>query len=483
MKKVIKVLSVIALGLFLIILGNALGVQGSFQKYLSQYKKEVNDQSKNLSTDITQEEKEETLTYTERIEKGDTFLENGYSNFAIKEYEQAIKIASEKIEAYIKLGKIYFSEGQSEKAFEYFREALKQDPESIEAKINLGKVYMQKKDFNNAKVSFESIVGDNQTAVYYRGLIAAFMDDREAAKGHFKKAIEISTTEETSKNARRFLDAYEEFESSEGSEIIYLQTLLAKVFNQVGEYDLALKLAQDVVKEKNDYRDAWILLGYACLNKKDYECALNAFLEANNLDSEKAETQYFLGLTFIGLNKNEEAAKYLKMAIENGFEPQVEAKEKLAQIQLEIGQFREAAENYEDVRKENPENLSNFTRPIWIYIEELFEPEKALNIAQEAIQTHPENAMSFNLLGWALLENERYREAEQNLKYALQLDPNLSAAYLNLGQLAEKQGLIEKAKEYYKKAHSLATDEETAVKNLAAQKYNEILKKEKNPNE
>ena len=72
-----------------------------------------------------------------------------------------------------------------------------------------------------------------------------------------------------------------------------------------------------------------------------------------------------------------------------------------------------------------------------------------------AVETHPDKAMSYNLLGWAYTAMEEYDEAEENLQKALSMDPKLDAVHLNLGWLYEKNGQETLAKEYYKKAETI----------------------------
>jgi tetratricopeptide (TPR) repeat protein len=114
-----------------------------------------------------------------------------------------------------------------------------------------------------------------------------------------------------------------------------------------------------------------------------------------------------------------------------------------------------------------------FIRPVWIYIDQLKNPKKAMEWAKRAVTEHPNEAMSYNLMGWAQMANDDLEEAEQNLNYALVLDSKLAAAYLNFGVLYEKEGKLEQAKENYKRAYTL--DPSGSVGNRAAENYNRLL--------
>jgi len=124
----------------------------------------------------------------------------------------------------------------------------------------------------------------------------------------------------------------------------------------------------------------------------------------------------------------------------------------------------------------NTTHLDIFTRVVWLNVDKLNNPEKALNIAQAALTNHPDTAMSYNLVGWALTANGNYSEAKTYLDKAINIEPTLDAAHLNMGWLYELKGQENKAKEYYKQAYNLGTG--NSITNLAAQRFNSIAQKE-----
>jgi tetratricopeptide (TPR) repeat protein len=65
---------------------------------------------------------------------------------------------------------------------------------------------------------------------------------------------------------------------------------------------------------------------------------------------------------------------------------------------------------------------------------------EAIACYQDVIARDPESAKAHNALGWLLLETGELNEAERTLQAALALKPDLSAARLNLGALAEMRG-------------------------------------------
>lgn len=440
------------------------------------------DTSKFLPTNISEEIEipEETpkkvarhLSYNERIQKGDTLFQNEYYSLAIKEYAAASQLKPEKAKPYIKIGQAHFKQKDFKQAEKNFTYALKLESNNLEAKINIGKTQIQQEKFKEAQDTFNKISQRNQTVKYYQALIATFFFDHEKAKELFQETIDIGTAKSISENAQNFLRSYQEFEKYEGGKEIHLKTVLAKSYDQTSQFTFAINILQEVLKEEPEYRDAWILIGYAYLNQEKYGEARESFQQAFDLDPEKAETRYFLGLAYFGENNLEKAILNLEIALENGFQPQIQVKQKLAEMYLLNENYEKAIVFYEEILDETEVDADFYIRPIWIYIEHLNEPLKALNLAHKARAKYPEEAMGYNLLGWAEIANDNLNQAEINLKKAIEINPNLAAAYLNLGTLYEKKKKIDLAKENYKQAYELGKG--NSVSNLAAKKYNELI--------
>jgi tetratricopeptide (TPR) repeat protein len=194
------------------------------------------------------------------------------------------------------------------------------------------------------------------------------------------------------------------------------------------------------------------------------------------LDEEKPQTLFFLGLAYFANNEIDKAIFYMEQADKYGFEPQEQIKLKLGDLYLLQNEYEKSSENYEKVLSKNTANMEIFIRIIWLNIDKLDNPEKALKFAYKALEEYPNDPMSFNLIGWALTALEEYDNAEKFLAKALELDPQFDAATLNLGWLYEKQNHTILAKEYYKKAYVFGDG--NSIASLAAVRYNNVIEQE-----
>jgi len=282
------------------------------------------------------------------------------------------------------------------------------------------------------------------------------------------------------RNALNFVNALNEFDRYEAGLDSHLRVLIARSFAQTNQPHLAKEVIWPVLKKERDYRDAWIILGYSYLKLEQFKDAIDALEEATKQDPEKPETLFYLGFAYAGNDEPEKAIKELEQALENGYEPKIHVDQKLAELYFLVKNYDNATKKYEDVISLNSTEIDYFIRPIWLYIDKLNKPKKAVALAEKAQLNHPDNAMSYNLLGWAQVANNDYINGRRNLEKAILLSKKLDAPYLNMGWMYEKQNDLDNAKYFYKKAFDLGNGNASQISQLAASRYNAILEREKN---
>lgn len=437
---------------------------------LAQKKPETFQPPKTQLTEIPTKSSQEI--YAESMKQGAALAAKSYYSLAINEYRKASSAMPGSIEPLNEIGKIYLNQRNSEKAIQAFEEIIGMGSNDDGVKINLARAHLQNANIQKAKGIFSGLSQQNQISAYYKAIIAACEGNYEESKKLFSEASG-GDNEWIKARSQTFLAAYSEFSKFEGGQPTHIKTLIGKALNQTGEYSLAIPILANVIKEKSNYRDAWTLLGYAYLNNSKPAEAIEALEQARKLDPSKSETLFFLGLAYFAENKIDNAINYIESSLEKGFEPRVQAYQKLAELYFVKQDYAKSAKAYETVLGINSTNVDYFIRPIWIYIEKLHNPSAALDLAQTSLISHPNSAMAYNLIGWAYAAAGNYDLGKKNLETAIKIDPNLAAAHLNLGQMYEKMNYTKTAKEYYKKAFEL--DKNTSsIGALAAERYNKI---------
>lgn len=422
-------------------------------------------------------EEELNLSYEERLEKGDYYFERGFITFASNEYVRAANLEPGRIDPYLKLIETHFELRNYKKALSNAELALQINPNHLEARFDMIRIYIKLSDFDTAKNLLDTYPASaipDARVLYYQGLLSALFGNHDVAQKFLKEAKVASSDPALSSQVSTVLEAYQEFSFTQAAEELYLSELIARSFNKVTEYEMAIHLLKNVLKERGDLRDGWILLGFAYLNLEKYQFSLTAFEKAYSLDSEWPTTQYFLGVTHKELAHFDDSIVFFNLALSNGFEPELVVYRHLADLYFETQDYEKSAEAYEKVLEVSKDDVDSFVRPVWLYLDFIDDPQKALKLAETAALTFPDSAMSYNLLGWSYAGLGDNDKAERNLKKAIELDPNLAAAHYNLGNLYEGQNRHQLALDAFQKSYDL--DSNGSIGNLAAQAYNELLK-------
>lgn len=412
-------------------------------------------------------------TYSEHMKRGVLLEQNGYHALAAAEYLEAAKLAPKNLEPLIEIGKIHLREKDYISAKVSFETALKLEPGNLKASVYLVRTLLADRKVNEAKKILDGLTEQNQESKYYAGIVAAFFGDYENSKKLLSESVAMGSSADITAKAQNFLSAFDEFSFNQGSPLTHLKTLLARSYDQTGEYNMAVPLLFEVVREKKDYRDAWIILGHAYLNLGKYQDATEALEEAKKLDPQKAETLFYAGLAYYALNDLDRAAANLELAKKNGYQPSVQIDQKLSEIYLQKKDYDKSAQSYENVISLADNDVYYYIKPVWIYLDRLNNPEKAMALAKKAYEKYPREAMTYNLLGWAAIGNNKLNEAGKYLAQAKSINPNLDAVYLNYGLLYEKTGELGKAFEAYKKAFDMGAG--NSISAAAAERYNKLV--------
>ena len=421
----------------------------------------------------------EGKTYTEYLDLAKEYFAENNLDKAIENYIKAIRLNPRAKDPQINLANIYLSNNQPTEAKKMFRSAQDLDPYSLEIQIGLVRSYINLRDIEKAKDILGQLEETDTTVQYYKAIVSILYKELDEAKESFTYLATTDLVEIPDwiqKNSLKFIDAYDTFSHFPEGEKVHLKTLLTKALSDVGEYEAAIPLLYDVIAEKNNYRDAWVVLGYSYLNTGKTLDAIDAFTQAKALNEEKAETLFFLGLAYYANDDIEKAIYYLEDADRKGYEPRDEITLRLGDLYLLKENYEKASLKYEETLSMNKKSIDIFVRAVWLNIDKLDNPEKAAKLAQIALEHNPEDPMSYNLVGWTKAAINDFTEADKYLRQALAMNPNFDAAHLNFGWLYELQGKTALAKEYYKKAYMLGKGE--SIGNLAAQRFNHLTEAE-----
>lgn len=236
-----------------------------------------------------------------QLEIGDLYYSLGFFDSAKKYY-----LNTNSFKGYAKLSRCYFEEKDYDQAINYAKKSLEIE-KNQEAFHSLGLSFMAQEKFNEARSIFkETISFDNNDnrSHYYLSLILALEDLGSAEK-------EISLIKNDS-DIEDFLKILTEVKNH--SNPYFQKVSLANFYIEKKFYSLSKHLLNQVIQEKNNYRDAYFLLGRTYFLDEDYQKAKEIFKKVIEIDPICREGYLSLVEVYKKLGDSENSEKYLQKA-------------------------------------------------------------------------------------------------------------------------------------------------------------------------
>ena len=201
------------------------------------------------------------------------------------------------------------------------------------------------------------------------------------------------------------------------------------------KYQRGIQIMKSYLKE--DPNDAYILtkLGDACYNLGHYDEAEAYFNKALQINPDRPETNYGLGLML----------------------------EKQGEIEAAIKCYRKATAG-------DPHLAEAYAHLGAIYIHKGM-LDNAISELRMALATNPDLAWVRSNLGLAYTNKGMLNEGVTELKKALAIDPDASGVHMHLGMVYTKKGMLDEAIGEYKKALMIDPDYAKAHYNLSITYY------------
>ncbi|MEQ1849328.1 MAG: tetratricopeptide repeat protein [Candidatus Peribacteraceae bacterium] len=284
---------------------------------------------------------------------------------------------------------------------------------------------------SDASSAFRAIESDPK-GIYGQALVAIARKDMEGAKT-FLVSAQASADPTIRSYATTMLEAIAEFALFPESSDAHLMTLVARALAETNECEVALSLVLPVTNAKPQYRDAWIVRGFCEFTTERTTEALASLERAYSLDPEKPEIQYFLARTHAALGDPDNAVTYLQYAILNGFKPERDARELLAEYAKELGQTELALTQYTIIAEENDGGIEEYGRAIELAASTDVHALDALDLAKKAQKKWPDDAQVIALLAVASHNAGLPEDAKRYADRSIAIDPKneLARAVLN----------------------------------------------------
>jgi arylsulfatase A-like enzyme/Tfp pilus assembly protein PilF len=182
-----------------------------------------------------------------------------------------------------------------------------------------------------------------------------------------------------------------------------------------GEFEQAVAMIDEIIKEDPDIIDAYFTLGNLYFKQTKFEKAQEAFFEVLDRKPDDVFTIINITNSYIRMENLEEAEEFIL-----SFLPSIPPD---SQVNLIVGNIYNAQKKY----------------------------EKAIQYYRKCIELNPFSATAYNALGGVYIVQDNREEAERYLRKASELNPKLWNVHYNFAQLHEKKGNLLDAVDEYKK--------------------------------
>ena len=393
---------------------------------------------------------------TALIKAGDDFKnENDYKN-AIKSYLSAHNENPDAASPYIGIGTIYYQLEKFDLAEKNLTSAYTKGPLDTNSSNIFLRILIQNNELAKATELVKKIKEPNTESVFLDAILNLNKGNHKIFQEDIIKLSSLTTNDKYVELSKILLKSNEIFLTFTDSPISYLQVLAAQNLIDNKEHVIARSLLFSSLKIKNDYRDAYLLLGYSLLlsdKNKDAEQALEKSLQ---IDPYFAKSHFYYGLSLLKQEDYQNSIASFLQALSSNYEPKFDVYKNLGNAYFEIAEYQKAADNYYLAQNITPLSLNETSKLLEILIERLNNPVEALNIANKNCIMPETNAKSSALLGYALLSNQKKSEAKNHLLNSIKIDPNDPETYIYIAKLNVAENKKTEAKTNLEKAKSIS---------------------------
>ena len=294
---------------------------------------------------------------------------------AIQQFNTALSHNPDTADALKGLAHVYTMQGRFEEAITAQQRAVELQPKLAATFSGLGLIWFKKAQTTEKEDEYEHAISA------YRKALEIEPDSPDALQHLGNIAFQLS----------RFHEAQRAFEKllSLGISDPKIHLGLARVYLRQGIVRRAVHHYKQVVSSDPDLAEPYYILGVIAVQEGRLDDGTERLNAALKCQPDMADAYYFLGTIFLMQNRNDEAVKVFEQA-----------------ISLETS-FSQAYE-----------------RLAHLYGAKDIHLDRALLLAQKAVELQPNSAEFLNTLSWLYFRTKNYAKAEETIRNALKLQPD-----------------------------------------------------------
>lgn len=335
-------------------------------------------------------------------------------------------------DGWVAWGDVIYLNGDPPHAAEIWEQGLEQPNASEKLYSRLAQTYQENKDYYKAAQYLQLYVDhhpEDASAHYRLGLLLTLSNPTEALTNLISASQLDPQFDPAVQTLRTALNLSALSESPAGQKVV-----IGRGLGLVNEWELAHAIFEKAVVVDEENAEAWAWLGEAVQHLGNEE-ALTYLDRALGLDTNSSVVHGLRGLYFQRVGNHREALAEYQVAAR--LEPEnpvwfVSIGEEFSKL----GDLILALEAYQYTTTIAPDD-AGYWRLLAGFCAQNNANVKDVGIpaAQTAVRLTPDDPLALDVLGWLLVLDRRYYEAERMLMESLTYDPQLASAHFHLALL------------------------------------------------
>ncbi|MCS6873310.1 MAG: tetratricopeptide repeat protein [Pyrinomonadaceae bacterium] len=409
--------------------------------------------------------------------KANQFLDSKRLDRAEYFYKEAIKYDANNAAAYAGLGEVYEELERRDEALKNYEKALSINPQLEDLYLTVGILYLEKGDLAKADeyISKAAVKSETAETKYLKGVVYYRLDKYQEALATLNDAVRLDPN-----NAEAYY-------------------YLGETYDRLNREQEALDSYRQATRLNPNFFEAWFDMGVILYNRNRYEDAIEAYKKAIQLRPDYGEAYLNLANALRKTKKYQEAVSYYEVAA-NFIKDDADLYSEWGFCLAVLGKWNNAIEKLTAATNVSADSV-DYANLGWAYYnsaqedlrnkrdaqarEKLLKGKEAL---QRAVQLNPRLAPAFLNLGITLTDLGEYEFAVQALSRAVDLRKRWIFAINELGIAYRKLGKLDLAVKHFQEALQIDQNFVPALYNLGetearrgnkkeAQKAQERLKK------
>ena len=367
---------------------------------------------------------------TGRYYLGHVLEQQGNFREAEEQYLKAYRQGPAGANVVADLLRLYLSRNETKSAQEFCRRVLKDDRGNIIARRVLSQILMGEKRLDEALEQLEVLTTLESDSAESRFKIALIQIERQNYKDAERELLLLLANKPDQMEARYYLastyaamgrlkEALDELAQIKSGQAVFPRARMLAAFLQRQQGDLAgaEQSVRDALRQEPGNKKAIAYLVLILRDRREYGEALEVLEEQLEREPSDEEFLFQQGVLLSDLGRDKDACA---------------AMQKLLEL--------------------NPDHSDALNFVAYSYAEKGVELDRALEMAQRAVQARPEDGYYLDTLGWIYYRQGRLPEAKQALRKAVELVTDDVVILEHYGDVLVQSGELEEGRKVYRRA-------------------------------